>query len=181
MSARDDIFEGPIADSSDVVGGGSAVAQDPAPEGSSGTESKEVGVEDQLLRLRAEFDNYRKRMQRERDEDRTRALARQAAAVLPVLDALERAVQTPATGEAIPYQEGVERIRVQMAGILEELGLTEVPGVGVEFDPSLHEALATDVESDQPAGIVLEVLQKGYRLGDHLIRPARVRVSKGMA
>lgn len=144
-------------------------------EGETGTREE---LTDQLLRLRAEFDNYRRRVSREREEDRARLVAGLVTDLLPVLDALEGAVSAGAGDAAVArYQQGVKQILAQFRSVLEDEGIAEVPGAGTPFDPELHEAVETVDAPDASPGTILEVLQKGYRLGGRLLRAARVRVA----
>lgn len=127
---------------------------------------------DALQRLKAEFDNYRKRVARDQQELAARAHERLIREVLPVLDDLERALAHEGDME-----EGVRLIHRQLSESLAREGLTEVPTDG-KFDPHTQEALLSQ-PSDQEEGTVIEVLQKGYKLGDRVLRPARVVVSQG--
>ena len=127
---------------------------------------------DALQRLKAEFDNYRKRVARDQQELAARAHERLIREVLPVLDDLERALAHEGDME-----EGVRLIHRQLSESLAREGLTEVQTDG-KFDPHTQEALLSQ-PSDQEEGAVIEVLQKGYKLGDRVLRPARVVVSQG--
>ena len=127
---------------------------------------------DALQRLKAEFDNYRKRVARDQQELAARAHERLIREVLPVLDDLERALAHEGDME-----EGVRLIHRQLSESLAREGLTEVSTDG-KFDPHTQEALLSQ-PSDKEEGAVIEVLQKGYKLGDRVLRPARVVVSQG--
>jgi len=127
---------------------------------------------DALQRLKAEFDNYRKRVARDQQELAVRAHERLIREVLPVLDDLERALAHEGDME-----EGVRLIHRQLSESLAREGLTEVETDG-KFDPHTQEALLSQ-PSDQEEGAVIQVLQKGYKLGDRVLRPARVVVSQG--
>ena len=134
-------------------------------------------LQDRLLRTAADFDNYRKRVDRER-----RDLAEQTAGeaikdLLPIIDNLERALQ--AAAEDDPLRKGVELIHKQMLEMLRKRGVTPIEAVGADFDPNVHEAV-THEESDQHReGEVMEELQRGYKVGERLLRPAMVKVAKG--
>ena len=137
---------------------------------------------DDLRRLAADFDNYRKRAARDQESLVARAHERLMKALLPVLDDLERALEAAdhpeaGAGHAPPLREGVELVARQLRDALEREGLEEIETDG-RFDPHVHEALLSQ-PSEQEEGAVLEVLQKGYRLGDRVLRPARVVVSQG--
>jgi Molecular chaperone GrpE (heat shock protein) len=134
-------------------------------------------LQDRLLRTAADFDNYRKRVDRER-----RDLAEQTAGeaikdLLPIIDNLERALQ--AAAEDDPLRKGVELIHKQMLEMLRKRGVTPIEALGADFDPNVHEAV-THEESDQHReGEVMEELQRGYKVGERLLRPAMVKVAKG--
>ncbi|HEY6961814.1 MAG TPA: nucleotide exchange factor GrpE [Gaiellaceae bacterium] len=127
---------------------------------------------DSLQRLKAEFDNYRKRVARDQQELVARAAERLVKELLPVLDDLERAMNHEGD-----IDEGVRLIHRQLAESLTKEGLTEIPTEG-KFDPHTQEALLSQ-PSDEEEGTVIQVLQKGYMLGAHVLRPARVVVSSG--
>jgi molecular chaperone GrpE len=132
---------------------------------------------DTLQRLQAEFDNYRKRVARDQQSLVTRAHERLVKELLPVLDDLERALESANAHEEAKLEEGVALVARSFAAILRKEGLEEVPTEG-KFDPHVHEALLSQ-PSEAEEGTVIEVLQKGYRLGDRVIRPARVVISSG--
>jgi molecular chaperone GrpE len=130
---------------------------------------------DRLKRVAADFDNYRKRAARERDELVARANERLVKELLPVLDDLERALVAAAEHEEATLEEGVRLVHRSLAQLLERQGLREIDTDG-RFDPHVHEALLSQ-PSEQEEGAVIDVLQKGYKLGEHVLRPARVVVS----
>jgi molecular chaperone GrpE len=137
---------------------------------------------DKYLRAAAELDNYRKRVAREKEELARYTSERVVAALLPVLDNLERALvaaeQHTADNEAL--LDGLKQIQSQFRRTLEEFGLKEViVHEGHPFDPNLHEAVGHIESAEHAEGHVIEQLQRGYKLADRLLRPARVVVSKG--
>jgi len=132
---------------------------------------------DALQRLKAEFDNYRKRVAREQEQLAVRASERLVKQLLPMLDDLERAVEAAVEHGETKVADGVRLVQRSLGDLLVREGLTEVEAEGA-FDPHTQEALLTQ-PSDAPDGHVIQVLQKGYRLGDHVLRPARVVVSSG--
>ena len=142
----------------------------------------EAAPDESYLRLAADFDNYRKRVAREHAELTTRANERLVNELLPVLDDLERALEAAAEhdhtveGEA-KLEEGVQLVHRSLASLLERHGLKEIETDGV-FDPHVHEALLAQPAEGAEEGSVLQVLQKGYRLGDKVLRPARVIVAE---
>jgi molecular chaperone GrpE len=132
---------------------------------------------DTLQRLQAEFDNYRKRVARDQQSLATRAHERLVKELVPVLDDLERALEAAHAHEEAELEEGVALVARSFADILRKEGVEEVPTEG-KFDPHVHEALLSQ-PSEAEEGTVIEVLQKGYRLGDRVIRPARVVIARG--
>ena len=133
--------------------------------------------DDSYLRLAADFDNYRKRTAREHAELTQRANERLLNELLPVLDDLERALEAAAEHEEAKLEEGVRLVHRSLLGLVERHGLTEIDTEGA-FDPHVHEALLAQPGEGAEEGSVLQVLQKGYRLGDKVIRPARVIVAQ---
>jgi molecular chaperone GrpE len=133
--------------------------------------------DDSYLRLAADFDNYRKRTAREHAELSQRANERLLNELLPVLDDLERALEAAAEHEEAKLEEGVRLVHRSLLGLVERHGLTEIDTEGA-FDPHVHEALLAQPGEGVEEGSVLQVLQKGYRLGDKVIRPARVIVAE---
>jgi molecular chaperone GrpE len=131
---------------------------------------------DRLQRLQAEFENYRKRAARDQQALVARAHERLVKELLPVLDDLGRALEAAERHEEATLEDGVRLVHRQLMDILAKEGLTEIETDGV-FDPHVHEALLAQ-PSDAEAGTVLAVLQKGYRLGDHVLRPALVTVAE---
>jgi molecular chaperone GrpE len=130
---------------------------------------------DALQRLKAEFDNYRKRAARDQAGVIARANERLVKELLPVLDDLGRALEAAEEHEEAALEEGVKLVHRSLADLLRREGLAEIETNG-HFDPHVHEALlAQPSEADE--GTVIEVVQKGYRLGDHVLRPARVVVA----
>jgi molecular chaperone GrpE len=128
-----------------------------------------------LKRLAAEFENYRKRVAREQESLSVRATERLVKELLPIVDDLERALEAAEQHEEAKLEEGVRLVQRQLASVLEREGLVEIDTNG-RFDPHFHEALLSQ-PSEADEGSVIEVLQKGYKLGDHVLRPARVVVA----
>jgi molecular chaperone GrpE len=133
--------------------------------------------DDSYLRLAADFDNYRKRTAREHAELTQRANERLLNELLPVLDDLERALEAAAEHEEAKLEEGVRLVHRSLLGLVERHGLTEIDTEGA-LDPHVHEALLAQPGEGAEEGSVLQVLQKGYRLGDKVVRPARVIVAE---
>jgi len=131
---------------------------------------------DHLRRVAADFENYRKRTAREQENLVARAAERLVRELLPVLDDLERALEAAEEHEEAKLEEGVRLVHRRLEEALRKEGLEEVPTDGL-FDPHLHEALLAQ-PAEAESGTILEVLQKGYRLGDRVVRPARVMVAE---
>ena len=132
---------------------------------------------DDLKRVAAEFENYRKRVVRDQANLAARAHERLVKELLPVLDDLERALEAASEHEEAKLEEGVRLVQRELQKALGKEGLVEIETNGT-FDPHVHEALLSQ-PSEQHEGAILEVLQKGYRLGDRVLRPARVVISQG--
>src|SRR3954470_1095953 len=128
-----------------------------------------------LKRVAADFENYRKRRARDQEGLVARAHERLVKELLPVLDDLERALEAAAQHEEVKLEEGVRLVHRELADVLQREGLAEIETDGV-FDPHVHEALLSQ-PSEAEEGSVLEVVQKGYKLGDRVVRPARVVVA----
>ena len=135
-------------------------------------------LQDRLLRTAAEFDNYRKRIDRERREQSESAATNLLAEVLPVVDNLERALQAPSGPEASGYRAGVELIHRQLVDLLRKRGVTTFEALGTDFDPRIHQAVSQEASDTHRDGEVMEELQRGYMLGERLLRPAMVKVAK---
>jgi molecular chaperone GrpE len=134
-----------------------------------------------LRRVAADFDNYRKRVARDSEAQAQRASESIVAELLPVLDNLERALDASEHHEEAQVAEGVSRVHTQLADILRRRGIEEIEAEpGTPFDPHMHEALSNQ-PSEHPDGTIAAVWQRGYRLGDRIVRAARVVVSSGPA
>ena len=140
-------------------------------------------LKDRLARRQADFENYRKRVDRERTETYNRVVADVASKVLGVLDNLKRALETESSVEASESDEfrhflsGVDLIYKQLSGVLEALGVKPINSVGEQFNPHIHEAVVTEVTDEVEPDTVVQEIRAGYRLGDRLIRPALVKVA----
>ena len=130
-----------------------------------------------FVRRQADFENYRKRIERERLEEAQRSVARLIEGLLPVLDAFERALAAHDDPAYEDYRKGFELIYRQLRDALERQGLNRIEAEGKTFDPHLHHAVERVESEDYEDGEVLEVLQPGYRLRDKVLRPATVRVA----
>jgi molecular chaperone GrpE len=132
---------------------------------------------DDLRRVAADFDNYRKRVAREQMQILARSAERVVAKLLPVLDDLERALDAAEHHEEAKVLEGVRMTKDALAAVLASEGLEEIPADG-PFDPHVHEALMTQPAEGVEPGHVAQVVQRGYRIGDAVLRPARVVVAE---
>lgn len=155
-------------------------APEPAPEQALEQRLEELERErdeylNDLKRVAADFDNYRKRTAREQGDLVARASERLVKELLPVLDDLERALVAAAEHEEARLEEGVRLVHRELGVLLTREGLMEIETDG-QFDPHVHEALLSQ-PSDEQEGAVIEVIQKGYRLGDRVLRPARVVIA----
>jgi molecular chaperone GrpE len=134
-------------------------------------------LQDRLLRTAAEFDNYRKRMDRERADLAAYAAADVVLDLLPIVDNFERALQAPG-GVDEAFRKGVELIHKQMFDLLRKRGVKPIEALGADFDPNFHQAVIHESSPDHREGEVIQELQRGYMLGDRLLRPAMVKVAK---
>ena len=133
-------------------------------------------LQDRLLRTAAEFDNYRKRVERDRRDVADLAVADAVQDLLPIIDNLERALQ--AAAEQDPLRKGVELIHRQMEDLLRKRGVRPIEALGADFDPNIHQAVAHEESDTHREGEVMEELQRGYRLGDRLLRASMVKVAR---
>ena len=131
---------------------------------------------DRAARLQAEFDNARRRSTREQQEFREYALADALKSLLPILDSLDRALQTAPRGDE--FAAGVQLIDKQFHDALARLGVEPIPAKGQVFDPHVHQAIQMVEMDDAEDNQVIDELQRGYRLKDRLLRPAMVRVAR---
>ncbi|MCI9467119.1 MAG: nucleotide exchange factor GrpE [Ruminiclostridium sp.] len=153
-------------------------AEAPAPEEKSPEEALQEQLreqEDKYLRLLAEYDNYRKRSQKEKDAAWTNAKADTVKEILPVYDNLDRALKQECADEA--YAKGVQMTMTQLKTVLEKLGLEEIPAQGEPFDPAVHNAVMHCEDEALGENTVAEVFQAGFKLGDKIIRHAMVKVA----
>jgi molecular chaperone GrpE len=146
-------------------------------------QAENAELRNSLARRQADFENYRKRVDRERSETYNRVVADIAAKLLPVSDNLKRALEAEASVEAAESDEfrhflsGVDLIWKQLNGVLEAFGVKPIDAVGEPFNPHLHEAVVTEATDEYEPDTVIQEIRSGYKLGDKLIRPALVKVS----
>jgi molecular chaperone GrpE len=136
---------------------------------------QELGREhDMYLRALADFDNYRKRVERDRDQQARREKRRYLVSMLDLMDSFDRALEHP---EA-PSAEAIAVLHRQLKSMLESQGIQPFQSVGETFNPEIHEALGSDPAGEHEAGTVTQEARRGYRWNDELLRPARVRVAQ---
>lgn len=152
-----------------------AGTQDPLSEELEHLKASLSAKEEQYLRLAAEYDNFRKRSQKEKESIYADAKADALTAFLPVYDNLERALKQETADEA--YKKGVEMTMNQLKTVLEKLGITEIEALGQPFDPALHNAVMHIEDENFGENTVAEVFQAGFRLGDKVVRFAMVKVA----
>jgi molecular chaperone GrpE len=149
-----------------------------APDPIDALQREKDALQDRLLRTAAEFDNYRKRMDRERRELSEYAATSILTELLPILDNFERALQAPASSDTDAFRKGIELIHKQMLDLLKSRGVKPIEALGADFDPNFHQAVIHEPSADHREGEVMQELQRGYLLGDRLLRPAMVKVAK---
>ena len=150
-------------------------AQDERPVPGTAEPSQAPPEDDRLLRLAADFENYKKRAARERQEYVQLANERLIAELIPILDDLERALSAAEEHQEAQLEEGVRLVHRSLAGLLQRHGVTAIE-TDAKFDPHVHEALLSQ-PSEAEEGSVIDVVQKGYKLGERVVRPARVVVA----
>lgn len=130
-----------------------------------------------LLRRQADFENYKKRIERERAEDSKRTMARLIESLIPIVDGFEHALAAHREAEYESYRKGFELIYKQLLDNLTKLGVERIDPAGKAFDPHLHQAMDRAETTEQPDGTVLQVFQPGYVFHGRVLRPAMVRVA----
>ena len=134
--------------------------------------------QDRWLRKSAEFDNYRKRIDRERREHGDQAVTAMLLELIRVVDDFDRALTVDAGESGAAYRKGVELIHAKLNDLLKKHGVRPMDAVGADFDPNLHQAVMQEESPGRRDGEVIEEMQKGYMIGDRLLRPAMVKVAK---
>src|SRR5262245_24208873 len=133
---------------------------------------------DRWMRKTAEFDNYRRRIERERREQADQKVVDVLLELLAVVDDFDRALTVEAGEEAASYRKGVELIHAKLHDLLRKHGVRPIESLGADFDPNLHQAVAHEESPDHREGEVVEEMRRGYMMGDRLLRPAMVKVAK---
>jgi molecular chaperone GrpE len=134
-----------------------------------------------LVRRQADFENFKKRVEKEKHNDRQRGIEVMIEHMLPVLDAFDRALAGPVSAGNADYRKGFEMIRGQMWAALSKQGLQRIETAGKEFDPTLHHAIESVADADAEEGTVVGEMQPGYMFNGRVLRPAMVRVAAGRA
>jgi molecular chaperone GrpE len=158
------------------AGGKVAPAEDPATE-LERVRNERAAYLDRAARIQAEFENYRKRSEKQQQEFKEYALAGAMTTLLPILDSLDRALDTKAASLE-DFHSGIELIDKQFHDALAKLGVQPVPAEGEPFDPNVHQAIQMVDTEEVEDNHVLDELQRGYKLKDRLLRPAMVRVAR---
>ncbi|RDY71991.1 nucleotide exchange factor GrpE [Halobacillus trueperi] len=136
-------------------------------------------INNRLLRLQADYDNFRRRTQKEKEADRKYRSQSLVEELIPALDNFERALQVEVDGDAAKnFADGMKMVYDQFKAALEKEGVEEIPAKGEEFDPHMHQAIMQVEDENYESNIVIEELQKGYRLKDRVIRPSMVKVNQ---
>jgi molecular chaperone GrpE len=163
----------------------SPVATDPS-EAAESAQSSELAAAkrerddfyDRLLRKTAEFDNYRRRVERERREHADQTVVDLLQELLLVVDDFDRALTVDAGESGAAYRKGVELIHTKLHDLLRKLGVRPIDALGSDFDPNLHQAVMHEASAGHREGEVIGELRRGYMMGDRLLRPAMVKVAK---
>lgn len=166
--------------SSDTIPNQDSGPDDPMPADDSLRQERDE-LRDRLLRTSAEFDNYRKRTERERREQAEYAVADLARELLPVVDDLERALEAAEADDqpqVVAFRSGVDMVRQQFLDVLRRRGVVPIEAVGTIFDPAWHEALVTEPADGRAEGEITAEIRRGYRVGDRLLRPSLVKVAQ---
>jgi molecular chaperone GrpE len=158
-------------------------ADPPQPQGAAPTQAEALQRErddyyDRLLRKTAEFDNYRKRIERERREQADHAIAGLLLELLQIVDDFDRALTADAAGSTGSYRKGVELIHTKLHDLLTKHGVKAIDALGADFDPNLHQAVMHEPADGHRDNEVIGELRKGYTLNERLLRPSMVKVAK---
>ena len=179
----EDLFEAGEVETEDATGGPDTAELIATRSELKRIEAENAELKDRLQRRQADFENYRKRVERERTDTYNRVVSDVAAKLLPVVDNLKRALEAEASVEASESDEfrhflsGVDLISKQLNGVLDALGVKPIAAVGEKFDPHIHEAVVMEATDDYEPDTVMQEIVSGYRIGDKLIRPSLVKVA----
>lgn len=157
---------------------GETTAAETEPTGVAALRRERDDLYDRLLRKTAEFDNYRKRIERERRDQTDQGIAALLQDLLLVVDDFDLALRVEAGEGAKSYKKGVELIHAKLQDLLRKHGVREIEALGAVFNPNLHEAVMHEVSPEHREGEIIGELRRGYTIGDRLLRPAMVKVAK---
>ena len=169
----------PATDPAEEAPGGVPSAD--APDGADAADAlrrERDDYQDRWLRKSAEFDNYRKRVERERREQADQAVVDLLQDLLLVVDDFDRALTVDSSGDADAYRKGVELMHAKLHDLLRKRGITPIQALGADFDPNIHQAVMHEVSPEHREGEVIGELRRGYMMGDRLLRPSMVKVAK---
>jgi molecular chaperone GrpE len=155
-----------------------AETHEPGPSGLDIVKRERDDYYDRLLRKTAEFDNYRKRVERERRSQAEHAVTDLLLELLPVVDDFDLALTVDADENSASYRKGVELIHTKLHDLLRKQGVRPIEAIGADFDPNLHQAVAHEASPGHREGEVIDEMRRGYTIGDRLLRPAMVKVAK---
>ncbi len=175
---------GPRIVPSEATDGDSESSAAPEVEGAQAEQAQKLTAEKQdltntLVRLQADFDNYRKRIEKERGQERQRGIELVVEQLLPALDGFDRALAADDDPGYAEYHKGFELIRKQLWDVLSKQGVQRIESVGKEFDPNVHHAIEQVATNDFAEGTVIGEMQPGYSFQNRVLRPAMVRVAAG--
>ena len=162
-----------VTEPSEAAEAGGAAAQDLA-----ALKAERDDFYDRLLRKTAEFDNYRKRIERERRDQADQSVVNLLEQLLQVVDDFDLALNVEAGEEAAAYRKGIELIHTKLHDVLRKQGVRPIEALGADFDPNLHQAVVHEASPRHRDGEVIGELRRGYMLGDRLLRPSMVKVAK---
>jgi molecular chaperone GrpE len=169
----------PMTDLPDLAGNESGgTAEAPSSTALAALQRERDEMYDRLLRKTAEFDNYRKRIERERREQSDQAVVDLLLNLLLVVDDFDRALTTESGERPSAYRKGVELIHAKLHDLLKRQGVKPIESLGADFDPNLHQAVVSESSPGHREGEVIGEMSKGYMMGDRLLRPAMVKVAK---
>ena len=164
----------PMTEPSDTPAGEAIVSTDPLAD----AQRERDEYYDRWMRKAAEFDNYRRRIERERKEQSDQAVVDLLQDLLLIVDDFDRALTVDAGESAEAYRRGIELIQTKLYDLLKKLNVRPIDALGADFDPKIHQAVIQESSPGHRDGEVIGELRKGYMLGDRLLRPAMVKVAK---
>lgn len=177
-ASEPEVVEAELVEETEGEGAAGEAAQPEEEDELAKAKAEAADARDSYLRLKAEWDNFRKRTAAERESERVRASEKLVKDLIPVIDDLERALDhAKQTGEGGSLTEGVEAVTTKFLQILAKSKVEQIEAVGEPFDPNKHQAVGTQPDDSVPEETVVAVYQKGYQMGDRVLRPAMVVTS----